>query len=176
MGEKNSFILNSKPVGFEELIRKASQMNTIRRMAFFFDCCLLECEGIRVCNIKKEHMTLYSAPPDNVAYHQYGVSLMVTCLVDILQCFKGSMNELQSKLRDKLKSKMLEVLRQELATKLDEDKVIRDHLPHSTSSMFDINLCAKISKASKSIGGWGGGGSWGCIVIAPYSFNVGGRS
>ena len=144
-GAGSHFSVNGELVAFNQLIRKASKI-AIRRMAFFFDCCQLNTDGIKVVNIQKEHMTLYSAPPDEVAYHQYGVGLMVTCLAKLLLLFRGSLNDLQSKLRDRLMSKMVDALG---IPSNDLDDWKQKHLPHHTSSMFDINLYKIICEASK---------------------------
>ena len=146
-GARSQFSVNGELVAFDQLIRKASKI-AIKRMAFFFDCCQSNTDGIKIVNIQKEHMVLYSAPPHEKAYYMDGVSLMVTCLVELLDCFKGSLNELQSKLREKLMSKMVDVL---LIPSHILDDWRRKHLPHSTSSMFDINLWNRISEASKFI-------------------------
>lgn len=148
-GAGSNFLVNGELVAFDQLIRKASKI-AIRRMAFFFDCCQLNTDGIKVVNIQKEHMALYSAPPDEVAYHQHGVGLMVTCLAELLRLFRGSLNELQSKLRDKLMSKMVAALGIPICDSYDWKQ---KHLPHHTSSMFDINLYKMISEASKCMHG-----------------------
>ena len=145
-GVGSHFSVNGELVAFDQLIRKASKINAIRHMAFFFDCCQLNTDGIKVINVQKEHMAVYSAPPNEVAYFLDGVSLMVTCLAELLHWFKGSLNELQCKLREKLLSKMADVLHIP-SDNLDDWK--RRHLPHHTSSMFDINLWNKINEASK---------------------------
>lgn len=139
------FLVSGELVAFNQLIHLASTIK-IRRMAFFFDCCRLSTNSINVVNIQKEHMVLYSAPPNEKAYHFDGISLMVMCFVKLLHSFEGSLNELQSKLREMLVSKMAEVLHIP-SDMLDDWR--QNHLPYSTSSMFDINLCSEISEASK---------------------------
>lgn len=144
-GAGSHFLVNDELVPFDELIRKSSAI-PIKRMAFFFDCCQVNTNGIKAVDIQKEHMAVYSAPPNEVAYYLDGVGLMVTCLAELLLWFKGSLNELQCKLREKLLSKMGEVLHIPSGSL---EKWRQSHLPHHTSSMFDINLCNKINEASK---------------------------
>lgn len=146
-GRGNSFSVNGKLVQFDYLIRKAAEISVIRRMAFFFDCCQLSnWEGIKVVDIPKEHMTVYSAPPNKFSFHQDGVGLMVTCLVEMLEGFDGSLSELQLKLREKLMSKMVDTLHIQSD---DLDNFKKKHLPQHTSSMFDVNLYNEISSACK---------------------------
>ena len=146
-GKGSAFCLNGKFMKFNSVIHKAAQIRTVRRMGFFFDCCQLgNWESIKVVGIPKEHMTVYSAPPNGLAFHHDGVGLMVTCLAQLLQNFTGSLSELQSKLRDRLRSTMIDLL---AIPSDDQDEFILNHLPHHTSSMFDINLYNEVCRASK---------------------------
>jgi hypothetical protein len=143
-GRQNSFYINGKSVEFEYLIRKAAEIR-IKYMAFFFDCCqAYNWEGIKVISIPKEHMTVYSAPPNGVAFHYDGISLMVSCLVEMLPDFTESLNQLQVVLREKLMSRMVDVFH--IPSK-DLERFKENHLPQHTSSMFGVNLYESICKA-----------------------------
>lgn len=95
---------------FKDLIRKTSEISTARCMAFFFECFQLDYGSIKVATAEKKHMVVYLVPPSGVSFHQDGVGLLVTCLAEMLMYFKGSLNELQFELREKLASKMLSIL------------------------------------------------------------------
>ena len=146
-GSRNSFFVNKDSMEFDILIHKAAEITTIRCMVFFIDCCqLYNWKGIKVVDREKEHMTLYSAPPCGKSFHEDGVGLMVTCLVDMLACFKGSLNDLQLELREKLVEKMVDTL----PVSSDElDKFREKHLPQHTSTMFGVHLYNEICNARK---------------------------
>lgn len=146
-GEGNNVSVNGELMAFDQLILQTSRIR-IRRMAFFFDCCRLNPKYVQHKNLEKEHMVVYSSPPDVVSYYYDGVGLMVMCLAELLLWFKGSLNELQCILRKNIMSKSLESL---VIPPDFTDDWSRKHLPHYTSSMFDINLSEKISEGSKYI-------------------------
>lgn len=149
-GRGNSFCVSGESIEFETLIRKAAEISAIRCMAFFFECCqLYNWEGIKVVNIQKEHMTLYSAPPNGKSFHENGVGFMATCLVEMLVGFEGSLNDLQLELRKKLVERMVDTFHVS-SDELDSFK--EKHLPQHTSTMFGVHLYNEICSACKFTG------------------------
>ncbi len=146
-GQKSNFCINGQLMEFDYLIHIASEIN-MRYFAFFFECCQLNGDIIRVSTKQQEHMTIYSSPPNEEAYYYEGVGLMTICLTEMLKGgYEKSLNELQQELRGEMIKRMQEVLR---IPKRHQMAFRNQHLPVHTSTMFrDINLYEKARDASK---------------------------
>ena len=150
-GSCGAFCMNGEVMTFEELIHEASKIR-IKYAAFFFECCQLHNEDkIKVAEIKKQYVAVYSAPPNRVSYHYNGVGLMMIVLADILregpQRYTGSFSELQRLVRQRLVEKMTEI--RDIPEDIRE-LFIANYLPVQTSTMYDdFSFYKKISDASE---------------------------
>ena len=150
-GSCGAFCMNGEVMTFEELIEKASKIR-IKYAAFFFECCQLHSEDkIKVAEIRKQYVAVYSAPPNRVSYHYNGVGLMMIVLADILregpQRYTGSFSELQRLVRQRLVEKMTELLG---VPEESQESFIAYSLPVQTCTMYDdFSFQKKISAASK---------------------------
>ena len=150
-GSCGTFCMNGEIMTFEELIHEASKIR-IKYAAFFFECCQLHNEDkIKVAEIRKQYVAVYSAPPNRVSYHYNGVGLMMIVLADILregpQRYTGSFSELQCLIRQRLVEKMTELLG---VPEESQESFIAYSLPVQTCTMYDdFSFQKKISDASE---------------------------
>lgn len=148
-GHNSCFCVNGKDVPFDDLIQSASRIN-IRYMAFLFECCQSNSQKVTASDIQKEHIVIYSAPPGKLSYHYEGVGLLTTCLADLLSGnYKGSLNQLQLKLRQKYRDKIVEVF--ELQPESVDNFVNRHLSIHISNMLEDLNLYSMICDASKLV-------------------------
>lgn len=146
-GRKSNFCINGQLMEFDELIHMACEVK-LRYFAFFFECCQVYGDLIKASKVQQEHMTIYSAPPNEESYYHKGVGVMVSCLVEMLRGgYKKSLNELQRELRCEMIKRLQEVL--VIPSHLLKS-FLNKHLPVHTSTMFsDINIHEKTQDASK---------------------------
>ncbi len=146
-GRGNKFYMNGESMFFSDFINSASKIK-VKYMTFFFECCQVEGKEIEVVDIKKQHMCLYSSPPNEVSIHFKGVGLLMTCMVEMLEAgYKGTLNSLQEDLRSNYMQKTTEILGVPLE---DQETFMENRLPVFTSNMFDkFILHTKIAIASE---------------------------
>ena len=147
-GENYGFFVNNEHVRFEDVIWAVEKIK-IENFAFFFECCQLRTIFIKACEVPKQHMIIYSAPPCRVSFHFEGVGLLVHCLVEMLKdnSYQKQLNDLQQELRQRLMEKMSTLLRKD--PKFHEF-IAEEHLPVYTSNMCNsINFYEITSNASK---------------------------
>ena len=146
-GRRNNFFIHKQPMSFEKLIEKVSRIQ-VKYTIFFFECCQVEGQLIKVADIDKQHMALYSAPPKRLSFHYKGVGVLMSCIANMLvDSYKKSFNCFQQELRSFYLEKVTEVLKI-LPEEQDEfkDKI----LPVNTCTMYDdINLHVIRHNASK---------------------------
>ena len=146
-GQQSCICMNGQQMEFDTIIQLASKVKTAY-FAFFFECCQVNGGLIKASKIEQQHMTIYSSPPNAVAYYYQGLGLMVICLTEMLrEGYKDSLNALQHELRQRIVNKMQDVLNMPAARK---KAFLNHHLPVHTSSMFsDINLYEKTYNISE---------------------------
>lgn len=144
-GRESGFTLNGELVQFTDLICKATEIK-LPYSLFFFECCQRHGEVIKVAKVQKEHMAVYSAPPNEDSFHLDGVGLMATALVELLQQDDSmTLNDFQQQIRQKLLDKIVAIKPTE-----DPEYLRNKYLPIETSTIIkDINMYDKIQEASK---------------------------
>lgn len=144
----NNFCIKDELMGVEDLICQASEINISRQM-FFFECCLVGSSGVKVANVNKQHMVLYSAPPNKRSYHWNGVGLMVSTLAKLLEekHASWSLNDLHLLVRQMMLDDL--VAKNGISQEKRKDYE-NEHIPVCISMMTEnINLYDEIQEASK---------------------------
>ena len=147
-GSHGAFFVNGESVLFNQLIQKASEIQT-KYAAFFFECCQASnMNMIKVAEIKKQYVAVYSAPPNQVFYRYSGVGLMMIVLADILKDgYTGLFSELHRLVCQRMLEKMIEIL---AVPEESRESFIASNLPVQTSTMYDdFSFYRKISGASE---------------------------
>lgn len=160
-GRGSSFSLNGEFMEFDELINETSKIDA-QFSVFFFECCQVDGEGVKVTKLQSQHMVVYSAPPNEVSFHYDGVGLMASTLAELLLMdYPKPLNKLQLELRQRLSKRIVAVNK---VPPEGEEDFKNKHLPVQTTTIReDINLYEKIQAASKLNSEFRGGGGGGVV-------------
>lgn len=146
-GRRDEFCMNDEYVKFEDLIHEVTNIE-VEYFMFCFECCQIDGKSLTVSKVNKQHIVIYSVPPERISYHYKGVGLLIICLTELLKRpYTKSLNDLDRELRSDYCDRLVEVL------KISEEGrgvFLKEHAPLHVGNMHDdVNLYEIIRKASE---------------------------